>query len=501
MLSMKTLRVAIVTMGSALLLGPGMAAAIDLDGTAATMNAPATQLISVATQTIPAADETSMVRHVMLGSGATLQISPGVALAEADRYYLRVALGGGAMFRGTVALTGDASGSTLVQGGSGMAQAVFLLVNVDLDDSITVGISDNIGLPSNEAATYTASMTVFENQFDAIDDRGKIRSIGAENVDVVRTVSGITSAVTPASVTADVGVGFRWFVNPDAMARESTPNVSGVGLGTAAAAPNMEGGVIDATTGDTVTNAGLIDAAMGMRVAVSGDFSVGALDVVDPMADANNDGSADGCPNRVGSEETPMMGTLQPTEDDPTTAMSAWMAPGTYQLCLEVDVAGPMSNPTAIPATEYTASVYTRVTDTAMPSAGAEGTIGVIGRNGASVDIPFLTTYEQHNQRLIIVNRGANPITITDIAFQTEDGTEASLSELAMAAAMIPGAGEIGSGETAVHSVKQMLSITGESTRTAATLSFNGRSQDITVATTLVNPEIRATDTVVYEVK
>ena len=207
------------------------------------------------------------------------------------------------------------------------------------------------------------------------------------------------------------------------------------------------------------------------------------------------------CPVRVGSEDTPMMGALQPTEDEPDMAMSAWMAPGGYQLCLEVDVAGPMSNPTAIPATEYMASVYTRANATAMPSAGAEGTIGMIGRNGASVDIPFLTTYEQHNQRLIIVNRGANPITITDIAFQTEDGTEASLSELAMAAAMIPGAGEIGSGETAVHSVKQMLSITGDSTRTAATLSFNGRSQDITVATTLVNPEIRATDTVVYEVK
>ena len=43
MLSMKTLRVAIVTMGSALLLGPGMAAAqtvLNLDGSAATMNAP-----------------------------------------------------------------------------------------------------------------------------------------------------------------------------------------------------------------------------------------------------------------------------------------------------------------------------------------------------------------------------------------------------------------------------------------------------------------------------
>ena len=267
---------------------------------------------------------------------------------------------------------------------------------------------------------------------------------------------------------------------------------------------NAMAGVINAGAaprgGLVVNDLDLIDEDMGMRVAVSGDFSVGAFDLV---ADTDSDGTldVDDCTPRIGSEETPEMGDLRPTEDDPTTAMSAWMPPDTYQLCLEVDVAGEKSNPTAIPETEYTASVYTRANATAMPSAAAEGTIGVIGRNGASVDIPFLTTYEQHNQRLIIVNRGANPIMITNIEFQTEDGTEAALSDLAMAAAMLPGAGEIGGGETAVHSVKQMLSITGDTTRTAATLSFNGRSQDITVATTLVNPEIRATDTVVYAVK
>ena len=491
MLSMKTLRVAIVTMGSALLLGPGLAAAIDLDGTAAGMNAPVP--ILVATQTIPAAVAPSMLHHVNLGAGAEIAITPGILLEAEDRYFLRVELGDGAMFHTAPSV----SGATPVQGGENSAQAVFRLGEVGLTASIDVSITDNVGLPSMDAAEYTASMTVHTEQFDAIDGVGAIRSIGAEDVVIVRTVNGIVSAVASATVTADVGVGFRWFVNPDAEARADAPNVSGVGLGTASAMANAMAGVLNADDGEVVIDADLIDADTGVRIAISGDFSVGALDLV---GDADNDDAIDACPPRVGTEDTPMMGALQPTEDEPNMAMSAWMEPGAYQLCLEVDVAGPMSNPTAIPKTEYTASVYTRANATATPSAGAEGTIGVIGRNGASVDIPFLTTYERHNQRLIIVNRGANPIMITDIAFQTEDGTEASLSELAMAAAMIPGAGEIGSGETAVHSVKKMLSITGDTTRTAATLSFNGRSQDITVATTLVNPEIRATDTVVYEV-
>ena len=488
MLSMKTLRVAIVAMGSALLLGPGLTLAqIALDGEGTDAPMP----ILLATQTLPAADTDTMLHHVNLGTGAAITISPGILLDKDDRYFLRVELGGGAMFHAapTVASVRDGDAIT-VESGAGAAKAIFRLATVEFNETISVDIANNIGLPG--AGDYMASMTVHDRQFDAIDGVMPIRSIGAENVVVVRTVNGIVSAVESATVTADVGAGFRWFVNPDPEAPADKPTVSRADLGTASAMANVMAGVLNAGNGIVVDDDDLIHAAAGVRIAISGDFSIGALDLVGDGDDAGDD--IDACPVRVGTEETPMMGALQPTEDEPNTAMSAWMAAGEYQLCLEVDVAGPMSNPTAIPETEYTASVYTRVTETAMPSAAAEGTIGVIGRNGASVDIPFLTTYEQHNQRLIIVNRGANPIMITNIEFQTEDGTEAALSDLAMA-------GEIGGGETAVHSVKQMLSITGDTTRTAATLSFNGRSQDITVATTLVNPEIRATDTVVYAVK
>ena len=131
----------------------------------------------------------------------------------------------------------------------------------------------------------------------------------------------------------------------------------------------------------------------------------------------------------------------------------------------------------------------------------ASKSIGSIVRDGASVEIAYLTISDKHNQRLIIVNRGNRPISITDIAFQTEDGTEADLSDLAKAAAAIPGAGAIGAGETAVHRVSDMLSITGDSRRTAATLSFNGVADNISVATTQVNLSDSSTDTVMWNVK
>ena len=501
MLSMKTLKVAIVTMGSALFFGAGTAAAqINLDGSG--MTAPEPQLIATqtieATPTVTVAGGTTATHHEINVGDVDIQISPGILLEMTDRYYLRVELGGGMIFD-----TAPIGVGTPVTGGVGDSVFVSRLdTDVGASASITIDIQDVLAVPNNNAADYTASMTLYDQQFDAVDDVAALRNIGARDVTIVRTVNGIVSAVESATVTADVGVGFLWFVNPDPDAPANMPNASGVGLGTASATANAEAGVLDASSGLGVDNnvESLINATGGMRIAISGDFSIGALDLIDPELDGDDDDSiADGCPVRVGTEETPMKGGLQPTEDEPNMAMSAWMAPGTYQLCLEVDVAGAMTNAAAIPVTEYTASIYTRTTETAV-SAQAVGTIGVIGRNGASVDIPYLTTSDKHNQRLIIVNRGSRPISITNIEFNTEDGTEADLSDAAKAAAAIPGAGEIGPKETAVHSVATMLNITGDSRRTAATLSFNGRASDVSVATTQVNLADSSTDTVVYDV-
>ena len=507
MLSMKTLRVAIVTMGSALLLGSNLVLAqtpaIDLDG----MMAEAPSPILIATQTIPAATDTAPItREVMLGADAAIAITPGIALEAADRYFLRLELGGGAIFRDTVTVTG-AGTSTPVQGGSGHDQAIFRLGEVSLTDTIQVSISDNIGLPSNGAADYTASMTVHEEQFAAIDGVGRIRSIGAEDVVVVRAVSGIDATITPANAVADVGVGFLWFVGPSS----AMPNMSGAALGTAAAMAAMgQTDVLDASDGDMVTNDDLIHAT-GVTIGVEGDFSVGVWDLVAAMADEPNTpdvDESDVCPNRVGTEGNPTVqgmagGTteLVPDEDDPTMTMLAGLAADTYQLCVEVDLGGPMSNTMTIPAGEYTATVYTQNTgDSRDNMMQSEGTIGAISRNGASVNIAYLTTSDKHNQRLIIVNRGSRPISITDISFQTEGGTEADLSDAAKAAAAVPGLNMIMPGETAVHRVAQMLSITGDSRRTAATLAFNGVAGQISVATTQVNLSDSSTDTVVWPV-
>ncbi len=289
------------------------------------------------------------------------------------------------------------------------------------------------------------------------------------------------------------------------------PFAFGVSLGTAnATALVATANVLDASEGTAVTNDDLLNAT-GVTIGVEGNFSVGVWDLV-MFSDEDSDPSTDDtatCPNRVGTEGNPTVqgmaggGTeLIPDEDDPTMAMLTGLAPGMYKVCVEVDPAGPMSNTTPIPAGDFTATVYTRnTTDPRDNMMANECSIGMITRNGASVDIAYLTTSDKHNQRMIIVNRSSLPIMIEDIAFQTEDGTEADLSDVAKAAAAIPGANMIGPGETAVHSVATMLSIAGDSRRTAATLSFNAVASQVTVATTQVNLADSSTDTVMWPVK
>ena len=516
MLSMKTLRVAVVAMGSALLLGSGIAAAqvnINLDGTAAATTPEPPVSRKIATQTIPDADATTRLRHVNLGdTGVNIQITPGIVLDDADGYFLRVALGGGAMFRGTVTAP---TGTTLAQGGAGNSQAVFRLsADTTIDGALSLGIGDNIGLPNADEASYTASMTLHTEVLDARDGIGALSGIGATGITIIEAASGVDATITPGNAVADVAAqGFRWFVNPDATMRDTMPNVSGVALGTAnATAAAAIAGVVNADDGTALESVDLI-ATDGVTIGIEGDFSVGVYDLV-LFTDADSDPQTPDvapCPDRKGSANTPTVQGMAPMiaganevipdEDDPTMAMVADLAPGKYQFCVEVDLAGPMTNASPIPASQYTATVYTRQTgeqarDNVMEG---EGTIANITRNGASVTVSYLTTSEKHNQRLIIVNRGTRPVSILDVDFHSEDGTEATLSAAALAAAGTDAA-MIMPGEAVMHRVRDMLSITGNSARTAATLSFNAVAGQLDVATTQVNLADGSTDTVMWPV-
>ena len=153
-----------------------------------------------------------------------------------------------------------------------------------------------------------------------------------------------------------------------------------------------------------------------------------------------------------------------------------------HNLCLEAD------GETPIPAGAYTITTsYAALTASAFGPEGATHTLGTIVRDGSSVHIPYLSTYEGYRQRLILRNRNNREVTYT-LTFVTEMGVTVSPMSIT---------DTLDAGELKTLRVQDMVEITG-STRMAATLSSDAATGTLDVASTIVNVEDRSTDTIRY---
>ena len=536
MLSMKTLRVAIVTMGSALLLGSGIAAAqvIELDGTTAAGNAP--MPVRVAAESIQTAEENrTTMGTTVLGYNVNIGTQSMTASARASvpgGHFIRIALSG-AVFRADPTVTGTGLATGISEGGALSSQAIIEVAAAGIarrtatgDPSVSVDIGNVLAVTSASPGSVTASITAHESYFDAIDGENpwNTRFFGG-SATIINKVSGVTATVSPGTTAiADAAVGFRWFVNnPDYADDMATgANRASAHLGSFTVAERISGdtATIDAGTGATLLENVLVPAERGVQLRIEGDLGIGAFELsrdartADQVTD--NDPLMVTCPTvSEGSEDSPLMGNVKGTMDAPNVATvstatgdTAAMQPfgeggarGTYTLCVTVDTMGAMSNENALPATEFMGTILLPNANSAIaPRELATGVVGKIERNGASSNVAYLTTSDKHNQRLIIVNRSNRPVMMTDIVFQTEAGTEADLTDAAKAAAASPELGAIPANESRTFKVSDMVSITGNSRRAAAMISFNGTKDDISVATTQVNLADSSTDTVMWPV-
>ena len=546
MLSMKTLRVAIVTVGSALMLGSSVAIAheIDLDSRVAAERLAVPYALETLGSTGSAETTVDRVKYYSLANpaaggiftdstaGLTLSVSAKRRIdAEDDTVYIRVALADGLIFN-TAATVGGADGD-LISGGAEESFVVYKLGAVDLNADITVTVDGGLSVVATPGS-YSATITAHSDPDDAVDGVGARSTLFAGGGPIVNIVSGLDVRVvsgTPA--VAHVTTGFLWFVGPDAAA----PLAAQKNLGWfSVAARRFTGGVMPLSAGDgEAIDAGtdLIATTSGVSVEVEGNLSVGAFSFIDGTA-TDEPSRATGmptlntsaCPGAGATATSPDRGTLMDDEGDPlvgeegeattatsgsqtfnlgaATAVAPDAAPSgshhVYALCVNVDVLGKETNSTPIPETDYTGTVS--ITGTAAgadPKVAATGTIGLIERNGASVEIPYLTTSEKHNQRLIIVNRGTRPVGIASIDFTTEEGTEVELMPTVQAA-MDGGLLMIPAKSSWVARMDETIEITGGSRRVAASVGFAGTKGALSVATTQVNLEDGSTDTVVYMV-
>ena len=539
MLSMKTLRVAIVTMGSALLLGSGVAVAqttattIRLDATAVPGQTADTPLSYVAERLgvggSAIATGAAKGKYLLVNASAfDVRVTSAAAL-DANDYFARLSLGGGMVFGTALADSdcGEGSDSLVIGGGVNQSVAVCRLGTIArgtrggsaTEGAISFVVTSKLAVPSKEPASYSATISLHDDQFEA-EEGIDVKASGhvGGTATIVRTTSGIAATVTAGTTAvAEVDTGFLWFVGPTAAASLGTVSAMEKNAPTGGEAP------LDPDDGVAVESGTLIDDTDGLTINIMGNLGIGVWNLkrtkdgegmyVDneggtPQATAHEGDSAPMCPPYVGSASSPVdiaepgeASNLALDEDDPGGMASLTTAPGTFMLCVTVDTAGMESNTMPIPSGEYMAEVNALGSDADPRDAVkvAEGTVGAIRRNGASASVAYLTTSDKHNQRLIIVNRGSRPVMITDIMFQTEDGTEADLTDAAKAAAAA-GLGAIGPGESMTTKVSDMVEITGNSRRAAAIMSFNGTAANISVATTQVNLSDSSTDTVMWPV-
>ena len=448
------------------------------------------------------------------------------ALLEVDgTWYLRVTLDGMA-FAGTAdddhvavyydeggtptvrdpALTGGRTSiAQRVSGGNASDSAVVYRLDVGtpgIGDTIAFDFTDLLAAPRGTAGSYGMSMSVHSNVSDANSGANPVGRVGSATL--VRTLAGLNVGIHAfPGIEADVATGFLWFTKPGG------GNRAQVDLGYAMVGVN-EGNrsedLLNALYGSELKPGQLLTSPITMTV--SGDLSIGAFSIESPvgMRDDDDAGTPVPCTDMGNNEDAPNGGDLRDADGMLITAsgvtdvgsMGGLAAGGEHHLCVDVDMNGPQSNSQPIPRGEYIATLSALTpADLDDPEVLGEGVIGRIGRNGASVNIAYLTTSDKHNQRLIVVNRGSSPINVSDVVFQTEDGTDVEMTALAEQAleAML------GPGESVTMRVGDMLNITGDSRRTAATLSFRGVKDNISVATTQVNREDSSTDTVMWPVE
>ena len=348
-----------------------------------------------------------------------------------------------------------------------------------------VNVQDMFMIPSGKGK-YTATITMHTDPDHA--QAGTVASSALYgSATVVQAVDAryVEVKANRRPAVAHVGTSPRPFLKFQDTSTASGISSSAV-LGTARATIGRED-LLHPKTGIPATKDEII-LPKSLTVAVEGNLSFGAFNL-------GTGGPDDPICVGQGTKDEASAGNLDKALTNNNTDSKAALGSldaGTYHLCVQVDTAGPGSNVTQIPAGTYDAAI-TEGTG-ALAKTIASGTIGRIIRNGATVKLTYLTVSTEYNQRLIIVNEGANEARYEIDSFHTGEGT--TTTRLPGASGLVPANGQI------VVPVRDIVHLDSASGRTidhaSATLKMNADLDDVQVATTQVNLEDGSTDTVVY---
>jgi hypothetical protein len=312
------------------------------------------------------------------------------------------------------------------------------------------------GMPGSVAVTAHASALDAFRDTNAVDTEPQM----AENA--VMVVDGIVETGTSSTTVAEVATGFTKFVSPGGGAISTTLAAIGkLEIKTAMS-------VLARNGSPAATPSVLLNSTDPITVTYMGDFSEHTY-TLNPMATC--DGTAtESTVNADMTELTP--------NDQPTVTV-------VHYLCVVVSD----DNMMRITEAPFTATVkYAAVENAAFPRMEMTETVGMIDRNGTTVHIPYMTTFDGYNQRIVLSNRSSTEA-LYEISFRPEMGVTATPTDMAT--------GTLMGNSTVTYKATDLVMLEGGS-RTAATIDVVARPDDIDVSSVIVNKDGGGTDTVVH---
>ena len=431
-------------------------AAVDLD---LTTIVPA----KYAAETVAKATKTTKGSRIINDAATNLSVDAkiGFGFTKSTSFYVRYDLTGAVFATAKTAPDlglGGSAGETVTLSQGGGEDSTFVIFEV-VDTTLAVASTQVLSLANADLAltgtgNATIQMRVFANAPDAVNETGSlVNKSGA----FVTQAASITAAFAPASPVADVANGFTDFATS-----LTEGNLGSVTLTLAT--------VLAADDGAPVIRGDVIADASSTYV-VTGDFSTaltagkGAV-TLDTASNCGNAGTAM-VVNAAGTTAT-LTGTAPLANTVPMF------------LCLKPDPA------VAIAATGAYSATLTAAAGTDGTLAPITGTLGSISRNGTTLEIPYLTTFADYNQRLIMTNN-ASTATTYSCTFTPEAGVTATAGTMA--------SGSIAANTSVVVKATDLVTLAGGS-RTAARCTLLSQSTNIDAATTIINLADKSTDTV-----
>jgi hypothetical protein len=479
MVSKKILGAAI----AAALLAQGASAAILLDtGTAK---------VTYAKDALLTGDVTSGYASVLGDAVLNVTGKVGSGVSSGNQIYIRIDLTN-AKFKTAVASgdfsiagVGAAALITVQSGGAVDSTSVIFQVTapvagVDQADTWTLDLDDASGGVGGLKISTSADVAIKAVAYDSAS--AAVNQVAANKLYTsARTDNQIVwgnsfkTTVTATNAVASVSNSFTDYVTSGAFAKLGAYKVE------------FDNTMLKPSTSAAVVLADLVTLATS-SIKLNGDISFGLFGV----STTGTCGVLAGANQFVGS---PVAGTapFNTLSLAALNGLAAIVAGGTtYTICSDDTAA------VAINEGSYSLdATYAGATAYAAPASSTGNALGTITRDGTSIYVPYLTTFADYTQRLVLVNRGstAAPYKIT---FTTEAGNSVGVVSGSLVNGTIPAK------TTLILPVRQDTAVAAglidsaasTKTRTAATIVVTAQPANIDAATTTVNSGDKATDTV-----